>query len=55
MSPTIYRRAAELVRLRKAQTFSEACSMLAKLKVKRAGQANEFKVQPVLRLPYKDE
>ena len=53
MSPAIYRKAAVLVRLRKAQTFSEACSMLARRKAKRAEQA--VRVQPQVRLPYKDE
>lgn len=53
MSPAIYRKAAELVRQRKAQTFSEACSLLAKRKAKRAAAAE--RVQPQVRLPYKDE
>ena len=53
MSPEIYRRAAELVRLRKAQTFAEACSQLAKRKKKRVEVA--VTVQAQVRLPYKDE
>ncbi len=49
MSPEIHRKACEMVRLRQAKSYSEACAMLARRRKKKNNNP-----QP-LRLPYKED
>ena len=48
-------KAEQLVRERKARTFSEACSMLAKRRHVRPKQSQPQLAAAVSRLPYKDD
>ena len=48
-------KAEQLVRERKARTFSEACSMLAKRRVRKQQPQMAMAVPSGYRSPYKDE
>ena len=48
-------KAEQLVRERKARTFSEACSMLARRRHTRTRQQQPMAVPSGYRAPYKDE